>query len=76
MDNQEIELKKICRTCQSESDDMESLFVNSQKLDDSPRIDEMLMACTSLQVNIKHDVSFFLLTINKDNLNINNKLNV
>lgn len=51
MENQEVNLKKICRTCQSDSSDMELIFQNGENYDENRRIDEMLMECTAIQVN-------------------------
>lgn len=51
MDNQDTNIRKICRTCQSDADDMELIFENRENYDENLRIDEMLMECTSLQVN-------------------------
>ncbi|KAB0798773.1 hypothetical protein PPYR_06653 [Photinus pyralis] len=51
MENVEYDLSKICRVCKSEAACMAYVFVNEENDDGGPRIDEMLMACTSVEVN-------------------------
>ncbi|RZC34951.1 zinc finger and SCAN domain-containing protein 2-like [Asbolus verrucosus] len=50
MDQAQYDLNRICRTCKNESSEMRSVFEGCEMLNESPRIDEMLMACTSVQV--------------------------
>lgn len=51
MENIEYDFNKICRVCKNESPVMRYIFVNDGSTDDSPRIDEMLMACSTVVVN-------------------------
>ncbi|EFA03435.1 zinc finger and SCAN domain-containing protein 2-like isoform X1 [Tribolium castaneum] len=50
MEEVEYDLNRICRACKNESSDMRSVFDGCELLPECPRIDEMLMACTSVQV--------------------------
>lgn len=46
-------LDRICRVCKAESSDMWSIYDELKIETNNPRIDEMLMACTAIQVNSK-----------------------
>ncbi|XP_063913412.1 zinc finger protein 98-like [Zophobas morio] len=46
----EYDFNRICRTCKTEAPEMRSVFEGCELLHECPRIDEMLMACTSVQV--------------------------
>ncbi|XP_018568013.1 uncharacterized protein LOC108908457 [Anoplophora glabripennis] len=50
MELETLNLTQICRTCKCVAPQMRSLFEGYENLQQSPRIDEMLMACTSVQV--------------------------
>ncbi|KAJ8929735.1 hypothetical protein NQ314_017550 [Rhamnusium bicolor] len=50
MDLEELNLGQICRTCKCVTPQMRSLFEGYENPHHSPRIDEMLMACASVQV--------------------------
>lgn len=52
MDLEGLDLGQICRTCKCVTSQMRSLFEGYENPHESPRIDEMLMACASIQVNI------------------------
>lgn len=51
MDTCEYDFNRICRACKNESNDLCSVFNRSEALGRNARLDEMLMACTSIQVN-------------------------
>ncbi|KAK5646055.1 hypothetical protein RI129_004519 [Pyrocoelia pectoralis] len=51
METVEYDFSKICRVCKSEAALMLYVFVNEGSDNGGPRIDEMLMACTSVEVN-------------------------
>ncbi|KAJ8929736.1 hypothetical protein NQ314_017551 [Rhamnusium bicolor] len=50
MDLEGLNLGQICRTCKCVTPQMRSLFEGYENPHQSPRIDEMLMACASVQV--------------------------
>lgn len=43
---------RLCRTCGRETGDLSSLFEHFEKDGGNARIDEMLMACASVQVRV------------------------
>ncbi|GJQ86429.1 hypothetical protein Trydic_g10336 [Trypoxylus dichotomus] len=52
MESVQIDLNNVCRTCKNESPEMKSLYYrDSESGKENPRLDEMLMACASVQVN-------------------------
>lgn len=51
MDNCEYDFNRICRACKNESSDMCSVFNTTEATGRNARLDEMLMACASVQVN-------------------------
>lgn len=52
MELETLNMNQICRTCKCVAPQMRSLFEAYENAHQSPRIDEMLMACASIQVNI------------------------
>lgn len=44
------DFNRVCRACKCESGDLQSVFEGSEKDGGDARIDEMLMACASVQV--------------------------
>lgn len=51
MDTCEYDFNRICRACKNESSDLCSVFNSSDSTEHNARLDEMLMACASVQVN-------------------------
>lgn len=52
MECMQIDLNNVCRTCKCESSEMKSLYYrDSESGKENARLDEMLMACASVQVN-------------------------
>lgn len=47
----------VCRACKCESGDLQSVFEKFEKDGGDARIDEMLMACASVQVTEKGYIS-------------------
>nr|CAH7769260.1 unnamed protein product [Callosobruchus chinensis] len=50
MEMENINVNAICRTCKCITPQMRSIFEEFEATHQSPRIDEMLMACASVQV--------------------------
>ncbi|KRT78247.1 zinc-finger associated domain containing protein [Oryctes borbonicus] len=52
MESIQLDFNNVCRTCKNESPEMKSLYYrDSESGKENPRLDEMLMACASVQVN-------------------------
>lgn len=51
MEYTQIDLKIVCRTCKCEAWEMKPLYYRDPESGkEDPRLDEMLMTCTSVQV--------------------------
>lgn len=51
MEPTEVDLKNVCRTCKNKSPEMKSLYYRDlENNKEKPSLEDMLMACTSVQV--------------------------
>lgn len=60
MEEVQYDFNNMCRVCRKESMEMLTVFVNNPCNDESPRIDEMLMACSPIKVNFKKHQNNYL----------------
>lgn len=51
MNYQELDIEKICRTCMSQVDVTRSIFSIDETAGETVTLNDMLMSCTSVQVN-------------------------
>lgn len=68
MDHCEYDFNRICRACKCESTNMCSVFERNEATGRNARLDEMLMACASVQVNCIHDGNLYeISSLNQNN---------
>lgn len=74
METCEYDFNRICRACKNETSDLCSVFNRSDDSGHNARLDEMLMACASIQVNMNvgclTTITTQLLYLNKNFRNV------